>query len=316
MPERLPPADDPFPPGWTRSSAPSRDLTFAEVRKGLQALSSLYVGRRQKIAGGAALEGNGKRAAFALYYGPAHFLLVRAIVRALDATSRPLHTVVDLGCGTGAAGAAWAVETGAAVDGIDRSGWAVAEARWTLARLRLRGTAKKGDVSAAAAPVPPGAIVSAFTVNELEEAARTRLLATSATRRRAGAASSSWSRSPGVPCLVGRVGRRLRRRRGPAGRVAVRGGAARERGRARARGGARPADPRRPVALRAGLGRALGSGRARRRHQRGGDCLPDPAPPRAERASSSSRMRAKLSYGCAPTTRRPLMKNAGVEDTP
>ena len=179
MPERPPAADDPFP-AWVEAlqRRHRETLTFAEVRKGLQALSSLYVERRQKIAGGAALEGNGKRAAFALYYGPAHFLLVRAIVRALDATSRPLHTVVDLGCGTGAAGAAWALETGAAVDGIDRSGWAVEEARWTLARLRVRGTARKGDVTAAALPAPPAAIVSAFTVNELEEAARTRLLAT------------------------------------------------------------------------------------------------------------------------------------------
>jgi SAM-dependent methyltransferase len=179
VPERPPAADDPFPAWVDALQRRHREtLTFAEVRKGLQALSSLYVERRQKIAGGAALEGSGKRAAFALYYGPAHFLLVRAIVRALDATSRPLHTVVDLGCGTGAAGAAWALETGAAAFGIDRSGWAVEEARWTLARLRLRGTAKKGDLSAAVAPVPPGAIVSAFTVNELEEAARTRLLAT------------------------------------------------------------------------------------------------------------------------------------------
>ena len=179
MPEHPPPADDPFLAWVDALQRRHREtLTFAEVRKGLQALSSLYVERRQKIAGGAALEGNGKRAAFALYYGPAHFLLVRAIVRALDATSRPLHTVVDLGCGTGAAGAAWALETGAAVDGIDRSGWAVEEARWTLARLRVRGTARKGDVTAAALPAPPAAIVSAFTVNELEEAARTRLLAT------------------------------------------------------------------------------------------------------------------------------------------
>jgi SAM-dependent methyltransferase len=178
VPER-PPADDPFPAWVDALQRRHREtLTFAEVRKGLQALSSLYVERRQKIAGGAALEGNGKRAAFALYYGPAHFLLVRAIVRALDATSRPLHTVLDLGCGTGAAGAAWALETGAAVAGVDRSGWAIEEARWTLARLRLRGTAKKGDVATAVLPAPPAAIVSAFTVNELEEAARTRLLAT------------------------------------------------------------------------------------------------------------------------------------------
>jgi hypothetical protein len=179
VPERPPPADDPFPAWVDALQRRHREtLTFAEVRKGLQALSSLYVERRQKIAGGAALEGHGKRAAFALYYGPAHFLLVRAIVRALGTASGRLRTVVDLGCGTGAAGAAWALETGAAVEGIDRSGWAVEEARWTLARLRLRGTTRKGDVSAAVAPAPPGAIVSAFTVNELEEAARARLLAT------------------------------------------------------------------------------------------------------------------------------------------
>ena len=167
MPERPPPADDPFSAWVEALQRRHREaLTFAEVRKGLQALSSLYVERRQKIAGGAALEGNGKRAAFALYYGPAHFLLVRAIVRALDAASAPVRTIVDLGCGTGAA-----------VEGVDRSGWAVEEARWTLARLRLRGTAKKGDVATAVLPAPPAAIVSAFTVNELEEAARARLLA-------------------------------------------------------------------------------------------------------------------------------------------
>ena len=178
MPERPPAGDDPFSAWVEALQRRHREaLTFAEVRKGLQALSSLYVERRQKIAGGAALEGNGKRAAFALYYGPAHFLLVRAIVRALGAASAPVRTVVDLGCGTGAAGAAWALETGAAVEGVDRSGWAVEEARWTLARLRLRGTAKKGDVATAVLPAPPAAIVSAFTVNELEEAARARLLA-------------------------------------------------------------------------------------------------------------------------------------------
>jgi SAM-dependent methyltransferase len=178
VPERAPEAADPFP-AWVDAlqRRHRQTLTFAEVRKGLQALSSLYVERRQKIAGGAALEGAGKRAAFALYYGPAHFLLIRAIVRALGATSG-LRTVLDLGCGTGAAGAAWALETGAAVDGIDRSGWAVEETRWTLARLRLRGTANKGDAAAPTLPAPPSAIVSAFTVNELDADARTRLLVT------------------------------------------------------------------------------------------------------------------------------------------
>ena len=66
------------------------ELTFAEVRRALQALSSLYVERRGRMAEGAALDGAGKRAAFALYYGSMHFLLVREIVRALGpAVPRP-----------------------------------------------------------------------------------------------------------------------------------------------------------------------------------------------------------------------------------
>ena len=66
-----------------------KDLTFPEVRRALQALSSLYVERRDRLGQGSALEGAGKRAAFALFYGPLHFLLVRAIVRALGAASSP-----------------------------------------------------------------------------------------------------------------------------------------------------------------------------------------------------------------------------------
>ena len=65
------------------------ELTFAEVRRALQALSSLYVERRERMADGAALDGAGKRAAFALYYGPLHFLLVREIVRALSLRAAP-----------------------------------------------------------------------------------------------------------------------------------------------------------------------------------------------------------------------------------
>jgi methyltransferase family protein len=179
VPERRPATDDPFP-AWVEAleRRHRQALTFAEIRRGLQALSSLYVERREKIAGGSALEGAGKRAAFALYYGPAHFLLVRAIVRALRAGSRGPRTVADLGCGTGVAGAAWAMEMDAAVDGIDRSGWAVEESRWTLGRLRLRGAARKGDASAAALPAPPAAVVAAFSVNELDAPARARLLST------------------------------------------------------------------------------------------------------------------------------------------
>ncbi|HXK12054.1 MAG TPA: class I SAM-dependent methyltransferase [Vicinamibacteria bacterium] len=152
------------------------ELTFPEVRRALQALSSLYVERRERMAGGAALDGAGKRAAFALYYGPLHFLLVREIVRALGA--RGPRRVLDLGCGTGTAGAAWALECEprARIDGVDRSGWAVAEARWTFARLGLDGRATRGDAVTASFPGPPAGILAAFTVNELGEGPRRGLL--------------------------------------------------------------------------------------------------------------------------------------------
>jgi SAM-dependent methyltransferase len=152
------------------------ELTFAEVRRALQALSSLYVERRDRMAGGATLDGAGKRAAFALYYGPMHFLLVREVVRALGAC-RP-RRIFDLGCGTGTAGAAWALECEprARLEGVDRSGWAVAEARWTFTRLRLDGQATRADAATVPLPKPPAGILAAFTVNELEDAARRQLL--------------------------------------------------------------------------------------------------------------------------------------------
>src|SRR5882672_8691975 len=88
------------------------DLTFPEVSRSLRALSATYVERRDRLREGAALAGAGKRAAFALFYGPLHYLLVREIVRAIpEATGGAVlsgpPTLIDLGCGTGAAGAAW-----------------------------------------------------------------------------------------------------------------------------------------------------------------------------------------------------------------
>src|SRR5512143_4076004 len=154
------------------------ELTFAEVRRALQALSSVYVERRERMRGGSALEGAGKRAAFALYYGPLHFLLVREIVRALGPWLAAPRHVLDLGCGTGTSGAAWALAgpAPARLDGVDSSGWAVAEAQWTLRQLGLRGGVTRGDAAATALPRPPAGVLAAFTVNELDDAARGRLL--------------------------------------------------------------------------------------------------------------------------------------------
>ena len=170
---------DPFAAFYAALEARHRaELTFPEVRRALQALSSLYVERRERMAGGGALEGRGKRAAFALYYGAMHFLLVREVVRALGPALAQPRSLVDLGCGTGTAGVAWALERRppASVTGVDLSGWAISEARFTLQALGVAGTATRGDAALAGARDARDGRLAAFTVNELEEAAREGLL--------------------------------------------------------------------------------------------------------------------------------------------
>jgi hypothetical protein len=163
-------------------------LSFAEVRRALQALSEDYVSRRDRLGSGRVLAGAGKRAAFALFYGPLHFLLVRKIVRSLQAASPPPREIVDLGCGSGVGGAAWALEADSApIRGIDRSAWALREAEWTWRRLGLRGRTVRCDLSRA--PLPPGfrAILAAFALNELEAGVRETLLERLAVAARNGA---------------------------------------------------------------------------------------------------------------------------------
>jgi hypothetical protein len=153
-------------------------LTFTEVRRALQALSSLYVERRDRLARGAATEGAGKRAAFALFYGPLHFLVVREIVRALNAVDPLPHRIVDLGCGTGSAGAAWALESQGrpAVAGIDGSGWAIGEAEWNLRTLGVTATLRRGNLIDAPMGAAGEGIVAAYAVNELDDPSRAELL--------------------------------------------------------------------------------------------------------------------------------------------
>jgi SAM-dependent methyltransferase len=183
---------DPFPAFYAALERRClRDLTFAEVRRGLQALSSLYVERRSRMRAGAALEGAGKRAAFALYYGALHFLVVREIVRSLGPALRAPRRILDLGCGTGTAGAAWALGCSppASLEGVDASGWAVAEARWTLRTLGLSGRVVRGEASTAPLPRSPVGVLAAFAANELDDAGRARLLARLLEAARAGGTS-------------------------------------------------------------------------------------------------------------------------------
>jgi len=161
------------------------DLRVPEVTRALRALSSAYVQRRHTIARGGALDSAGKRAAFALVYAPLHFLAMRHVVRHLQAQTPAPDTIVDLGCGTGAAGAAWAVEANGAprVIGIDRHPWALAEARWTYRQLGLRGDARQGD-AARFRPSPAFCargrlcIIAAYALNELTEGSRQTLART------------------------------------------------------------------------------------------------------------------------------------------
>jgi hypothetical protein len=157
------------------------------VSRALRALSSTYVERRAKLAEGAALSGAGKRAAFALFYGPLHFLLVHHITQNLPDAGARIPTLIDLGCGTGASGAAWAATMCQVSDvltarvkvlGIDRHPWAVEEAAGTYRAFGLTATVRRGDITTARLPKGPAAILAAFTLNELADAAREALLQT------------------------------------------------------------------------------------------------------------------------------------------
>ena len=148
-------------------------LRVQEVTRALRALSSAYVERRREPVH-RTLDSAGKRAAFALFYAPLHFLATHLVVRALGADRPAPRAILDIGCGTGAAGAAWAAAAGRtpSVTGIDRHPWAVDEARRTYRELGLNGRARLGDV-ARLSPLPPGtAVVAAYVLNELPGAVR------------------------------------------------------------------------------------------------------------------------------------------------
>ena len=160
------------------------DLRIPEVTRALRALSSAYVERRHTAlrsssAGSAVtrgpLDSAGKRAAFALFYAPLHFLATTHVVSAIESATQPRPSaVLDVGCGTGAAGAAWAIAAGGSpvVNGIDRHPWAVEEARWTYHTLGLSGSARQGDAARLPRLAKDDAAIAAYVLNELPADAR------------------------------------------------------------------------------------------------------------------------------------------------
>lgn len=174
------------------------DLRVQEVTRALRALSSAYVERRHthlrsssfggpaggrsasgagQAAGRGPLDSAGKRAAFALFYAPLHFLATMHVVTAIEEAIHPPPTaVIDIGCGTGAAGAAWSVAAGGSptVTGLDRHPWAIVESRWTYRAFGLQGIARQADASRLPRIEPRAAVIAAYVFNELPADVRAR----------------------------------------------------------------------------------------------------------------------------------------------
>jgi hypothetical protein len=165
------------------------NLTPSEVARALRALSSCYVERRGRLARGGALDTAGKRAAFALFYAPFHFLVTREIVRSVPQSTHRLEQLIDLGCGTGSAGAAWALEAHRArVTGFDKNPWAVAEANWTYRQFGIDGRAVRQELGRTVLRAGPRVgILAAYAVNELSDDARGALLPRLLAAHRSGA---------------------------------------------------------------------------------------------------------------------------------
>ncbi len=183
-------AIDPKAAAWFEALAAAHreTLTFQEIRKGVVALSRIYVEQRGRI-GGDVFSGAGKRAAFACFYTPLHYLLIRHILSEV-ATSSP-RRIIDLGCGLLAASAAWAHHAAAASEttqilGIDQNPWAARQARASLRALGVRGRVLQKSLERAPRPESKDAVVAAFTVNELGETTRDGLLSTLSKASRSG----------------------------------------------------------------------------------------------------------------------------------
>lgn len=180
------------------------ELTERELRTGVRALSALYVEGRSRHRGRLAarsLEGASKRAAFATYYAALHLLTLLGVLDALADDPRfggdwpgPLRRLLDLGCGTGASGAAVGVTLPGAdgppgLVGVDVSGWALADARRTWRAFGLRGRTRRRALPAGAGrPGECELAVAGWSINELDDEARDGMLAWSRDHVAAGGA--------------------------------------------------------------------------------------------------------------------------------
>lgn len=115
-----------------------------------------------------------------------HFLTVADITRTLGADQLALETIVDLGCGTGVASAAWSMSLSrrARVQGVDMNSWAIGEAEWNWRQFGVDGRPRRGDLVGAAEamlarrgdPLDRTGVIAAWSINELPRPAQDRLL--------------------------------------------------------------------------------------------------------------------------------------------
>jgi hypothetical protein len=165
------------------------NLTKQEFTRAVRALSARYVERRGQLPDRSPLDSAGKRAAFALFYAPLHFLTAQVALSRVDVRT-DLAALVDLGCGTGVCGAAWAMKrpqrsfSAPSITGVDANAWAIDEARWNWRALGLRGHAVRGDLLTTArgllrqsnAALATTGVIAGWTINELAKADRDQLL--------------------------------------------------------------------------------------------------------------------------------------------
>ncbi len=156
-------------------------LTFTELRKGVQALTALW----NRAGSGAALDrratdGRGKRAALATWFAALRFLTTHHALRMVGEELGTPREIVDAGCGTGAVGAAVArtIAPSARILGIDRSGWALEEARRTWAAFGIAGRALREELPGGLPfPARGRLLVLGWTASRLDPGPRERLLA-------------------------------------------------------------------------------------------------------------------------------------------
>lgn len=164
------------------------DLQFRELRRGVQAVSNLYVHKRNTRAlSDKAADGRGKRAAFVVYYGGLHLVLTQEWMR--EHPAERVDTVFDFGCGPGVVGAAAGRWTGCGrVEASDRLGRHLEVAAWTGRQLGVRTKTRKASLPQAVERTRgPGLLTFGWVLNELSDDDRRDTLTAVVRRLQAGA---------------------------------------------------------------------------------------------------------------------------------